>query len=81
MLPFRLLWKTQSSNGLQFKLKIHSHWTYVEDVLLKAFYSFGNSQKHFCAWVFMLYNKFADFFSKAAVNFIYIVLLSTNKNQ
>ena len=49
---------------------------------MKAFYSFGNSQKNFCAWVSScLYNNFSGFFSKAAVNFICIVLFPTNKNQ
>ena len=44
-------------------------------IALKAFYSSGNSQKSFCAWVSLcLYNRFAGFFSKAAVNFICIVL-------
>ena len=54
----------------------------VKGKLLEAFYSFGNSQKNFWARVSLcLYNKFAGFFSKAAVNFICIVLLSNNKNQ
>ena len=53
----------------------------AKDVLLKAFYSLGNSQKNFCALVSLcLFNKFAGFFSKSAVNFICIVLLSTSKS-
>ena len=54
----------------------------VKGILLKALCSFGKSEKNVCTWVSLcIYNKFAGFFGKAAVNFIYIVLLSTNKNQ